>query len=963
VSTTTNLALNGAGGVPALPMFRPGDRFDVQYADAAPSNFNITEDAPGIATNVTVTQADTDAQGVANDDQVKWTAPLNKRVDGYLIYMSRSTNGGAFSPFAGVGIVKGKSNTTFNNANVAPTTGTQIDRYIVVPYNLRQVVSATTDPQTLPNPLFPVDFGDCNPAAPTVACSLNNPPVNFRPAPDSAIALTNWAAVAGTATPISITSNKADTGALNAGIYGAGDSFQFTFINAPIAASAGASITLQDSDGTQGTFTNGQNATFVVGGTGSNNLTVNITGAPSSVVLGSGGDNLLQFANVVSVLSESGVTNSSGEWNLPESGRGRIDVQRTRVLGASAAPPNGNDGLLPDEIRAAVNDNFVSDPPGDLVVANFNATVNNDANDPNFAVDPTAKTVRIKPGTAAEGCSPCQAVGNLQNGDTVIVSNSKGVQIGTGVYNEGTGTTINTPGIDFGQLIYINYRRHINPANTIEQHWSQTNAVLIAADTPTVVSVSGKSNNNPSNTNQLHVTWTDNNLPDNASPCKGITQVGPASNYQLFDAANNVLIATGQTVTPGTYNCTTVAATGGTTHDFVVTFNAQIPIGPSYNLRVAPSTVQDPNNKPNLVIVFPIFGLGFQGGNVNMTVDGASAGLTSFIGGNDPDDPFSNNGTFEQSSPTNQPSFNGTATTVDGNIASVVYCVDDPLCLGPGTPANLSGPLNNRAWSFTVTPALSEGYHQLTVMATDTVGSTFSDVFDFNVNAVAPSVVSITTIPGNGNINSPDFLVTFSEAVDCINGSDTTVGARFAFSDSSTPVSSFANGIRTEQVSAKVCGVTGPGIRNGEDYGPLTYTQPPSGSGIRAADDNTLVGGFSVVSHDIGAPTYAATTAATNPSTVTVHLQDAGDAGANSPENINCTQITQSTFTVTVNGTPDPVTAATCTGGFNSTITLTVAAPFVAGNTIVVTVSPNTVSNQDPGSQHFLTGSKQVTAT
>jgi hypothetical protein len=980
VSVSTNRALPGGGGAPTLPKFRPGDLFNVAYADTAPSDFTIVQDAPAAPTAVTVAKTDADTDGAVDDNLVSWTAPVNKRVDGYLIYKRVSDNGGAFSAFAGIGIVKGKTNTHFNDLNAAPTTGTRRTEYIVVAYNLNQQITPAQNPLTLPNPTVPVDYADCNPAAPTIACPFVAAP-DFRPSPDSVIGGLDLTAVASTLTPVSADSSFFDNGVPNPGIFGAGDSFTVTFspATAPISAAAGASIVLQDSDGTQGTYTNGTNANFIIGGPNNSVLTVNLTGAPGSVVGGIAANNNLDVGGTVAVLTTSGITNSSGEWNLPESGRFNpffgpaIPTVRSRVVGQSS---NTN---LPHRIAGCSYFNSTASAD-DTVVANFNASVSGDAQEPVVYVDPSADTVRVKPDAA----NHCFFADGVDNGDVITVSNAKGVAIGTGTFNNGV--TISTPGIDFGQKLYLTYRDRL-AGETINGLPSETLVVLIAPDVPQVVSafpvpptsaITTPTDPGPA-TKQWHITWTDNNLPDNAAPCKGITQVGPAGNYQLFDAANNVLLATGQSVAPAAYNC----ANAGTVHDFIVTFDNTIADGTDLTLRIAPTTVQDPNNAPNLIQVFT-FNSDYNDSNVSISITGASAGLGAFVTSNgDPDNPqFDNGFATEQKSTSNQPSFSGTATATDGSVNAVGYSID-----GNPTFTNVptAGTPTSKSWSFT-TPVLSEGYHTLDIRTVDSAGSDAHKFVDFYVNAVAPSIVSATRVFDPNNAPAlcsgvcDALLLTFSEPVSCPS---TTPARNPAFgyldeskyADSSTPAGAGAwrylgNGQAMPTASTTlsmtcllVSNVTG---MDHDDFGTLTYTQPAtSADQIKDAGGTSVGGGnFNVVDNtkpDINAFSVAPVNGA---NTFSIRFAPTGADAVDDPDSVLCSSIqigatpALRSFRVLVNGTevavniecgvaPGQAGAGASLRDREVKFTLT-AGNFATGQTVRVEVGQAVYSDADP---------------
>jgi hypothetical protein len=123
------------------------------------------------------------------------------------------------------------------------------------------------------------------------------------------------------------------------------------------------------------------------------------------------------------------------------------------------------------------------------------------------------------------------------------------------------------------------------------------------------------------------------------------------------------------------------------------------------------------------------------------------------------------------SSPTNNPSptFSGTASSTENNIASVEYKVDE----GGWTAASASdGAFDSQSEGFTfTTSSLSDGSHTVWVRATDAAGGTTPEANyasqSFTVDTVAPTVVSSSPESAASNVSRHPAVLTatFSEDV------------------------------------------------------------------------------------------------------------------------------------------------------------------------------------------------------
>jgi hypothetical protein len=219
--------------------------------------------------------------------------------------------------------------------------------------------------------------------------------------------------------------------------------------------------------------------------------------------------------------------------------------------------------------------------------------------------------------------------------------------------------------------------------------------------------------------------------------------------------------------------------------------------------------------------------------------------------------------------------------------------------------------------------------------------------------------------------------VTFSEAVDC-NGtgnSGALTGDAFSWTDSSNPGGgnahihandSFAlnsTASVSQGPSATTCDIDAPsGFLDGEDFGPLNYTQPLAAANQIQDAFGTPVNSFTTTANDAGAPNVEAITANIgNPGTVTVVLNASNGGAAAEGEAVLCTVATQPTdYQVTLNTTPVPVSSVQCGSpvtatGASDTYILTLSVPIVAGDNLTVTATSNSVANQQGNS--FLAGS------
>lgn len=320
----------------------------------------------------------------------------------------------------------------------------------------------------------------------------------------------------------------------------AGDTVTFTFRGEPLTLGASPSVDLIDSDGTRATVS-GANASFRIGGPDEEQLLIEMSAKPE--ITGTAGGDEINLNTFTEVSATSGIGNANGAWNLAESGLESDDPdtanEEIRVFGGGGAP----NGALPEEVA-----------------------------DAGLSADSAADEVTIAAGT-----------GPIEDGDAFTVFDGQGTPIGSGTYNNAAGNTVTVDAFEPGDTLYLVYADDNTP-----DLLSQTAVVPNPPETPEVASVDATAGA----ADQIAVSWTDDDLPDP----QGITQVSDPANYEVYDSANNTLVATGEATTPPRGD-----STGGNCSpcEIQVDLNTDLAPGSTYTLRVADQTVQDPNNNPN----------------------------------------------------------------------------------------------------------------------------------------------------------------------------------------------------------------------------------------------------------------------------------------------------------------------------------------------------------------------------
>lgn len=217
----------------------------------------------------------------------------------------------------------------------------------------------------------------------------------------------------------------------------AGDRFAITFDSA-VTAAADASISIRDVDGTFVKLTRGSNAAFTVSGEKNEILTVAVTAPPTR--LDAAGDAHTNIATLAVIEAATGISNSSGVWNLPASGRADVSPRNRTVVGGNTK--------LPTAIAAA-----------------------------SLRTDVGAKTVTI-----------LAAAAGIATGDPFDVFDRTGARVGGATYAATTGTTVTLAAMAEGERYYVVYR-DVDKASVS----SATATVVVGSTKPVLSKVTGTS--------------------------------------------------------------------------------------------------------------------------------------------------------------------------------------------------------------------------------------------------------------------------------------------------------------------------------------------------------------------------------------------------------------------------------------------------------------------------------------
>jgi hypothetical protein len=513
-----------------------------------------------------------------------------------------------------------------------------------------------------------------------------------------------------------------------------GDVLQFTFVNGPITAAAGASISVADFYSATATLTNGGNATFSVNSAG-DTLSITITGLVVVASAGYTGDptptaiNTNSAGRTVDVNSSTGISSTIGAWNLAASGCANFGSNSCFTTAVTAGLPSATRTFRGTSTTGTT---IVDNNSLPFYIADFYVVVN------------IPNTVKITGGA-----------NSIVTGDTVYVYNSQGVQIGSAVYSSATGATITTSqAMAAGDDLFVNYKDTVAPSNT-GLSGQPTNQISMSTELPapspvpavTAVTGSGGSPN-------ITVFWNRN-----------VTQNGPASDYTVWNAADTALVATG------------TATSGSPGTSINVTLNAPLSASTSYRLHVAAASVGntatgDPNvaqNRP-FSIPGPVPAItsitptnGPAAGGTTVVINGSNlAGVTSVTFCTTP-----NNGATTQSV---TPTSTG-ATTVTAVTPSQ-----------PNTTANA-------ACAVTVTaPGGTSGSVTYTFVKPAMITGAAISVFTREITAIFDKDVSC--VPGAAS------AFTYNETYNGPNPVGTTTGTAIAQAATNTCLITFGSGSR-----------------------------------------------------------------------------------------------------------------------------------------------------------------------
>jgi hypothetical protein len=399
-------------------------------ATGAPTDFEIDNDVPAAATAVTASTTAV-APSTTPFETIAWTPPVNAAapyndVEGYCIYAAVESATGTYS--FPTGTIKGGCSAASAGGYV-DNDSADTNPYTTFPSIGGPLATGTYEFEVQP---YTVDGFNGPLSAPSPAVAITSTPLT--PVSTESV-LTHGTALVAPAT-------AADSALV------AGDTLQFVFANVtasnPLTVTAGASLTLVDKYGAEVSLTNGSNATFTVSG-GGTTLTISITGKPlliSPATAGGGSDTPTELNTDIgdAVLSETGIANTTGPWNLAVSGE----------LSDSGYPSGVTrmfDGDATSTSPTVVDSNqFFSSPvageePFTALPApiDFSNTVN--------AAAPNTVTITETGGTTAVP------------GDPITVYNAVGSVIGTGTYSStGTTTITTTTAFSPGDELFVVYQ-------------------------------------------------------------------------------------------------------------------------------------------------------------------------------------------------------------------------------------------------------------------------------------------------------------------------------------------------------------------------------------------------------------------------------------------------------------------------------------------------------------------------
>jgi len=494
--------------------------------------------------------------------------------------------------------------------------------------------------------------------------------------------------------------------------------------------------------------------------------------------------------------------------------------------------------------------------------------------------------------------------GTIDNGEAFFVTNSAGVQIANGTFNSATGTSVTpSPALTQNQVVYVWY------VDSVGTNGSPCYPpAFFGRSMPSQTSALTAATATPF---VATPPGTITGFGSAASPLRitwttNVQQTGPAGNYQVFTADNSTLVATG-----------TTAANGPAANQTTVTLNTPLTAGTNYTLRVAASTVQNPvGNVPN----------GAQTVLFTATGNPSTANITSVV-------------------PNHGPAAGGNLVNINGSGfqpgATVTF---------GGTPATVNTN-NGSTINVTAPPGTANTTVPVVVTNPGEAGSTAAPGgYTYDANALA--ITSIT------RASATTFSVVFNNStVTCPN----TAAAKAAWvftntDDGADPDGGQATGSPTSITSGPAtnqCTLTYPAVGT-NDFGTMAYSQPPlAADQVSATSGGALPSSNPTVSDNTNPVMTGVVAAAAGTNTVTVTMS----------EGIQCGDLGNNDFTVTVDGAPRNVTGhPNCTAPTDNVFDLTFdGAGTLAGAVVQVTAVPaNTLRDAAGNNQGASTQSDTV---
>jgi hypothetical protein len=438
-ATPATPASTQPAGSPGNPLV-PGDTINVaSYNAAGPSEFGFLDDAPGATSGLTTTSP---SAGTAH---LNWTGPTNPDVAndtdntaGYNIWRMQTAGTSAGGACAAVGTWQLVTTTVATGGTAPGTTYTDSSACLAgggtFSYAVAAMANNPNDNETGPN------SNTSSVTVTSVAPAAALPPVS-----------TSSVLTQGAVCPTDPQHCALISGDTLSFIFQT-DDVSGTNVSAtnPITVSPTASFQFADNFGERSTVTCGTNATCSISN-GGTQLNIVLTANPhqDNVATASSGSptpSLLNTSQIVSVVSATGVSGPAGPWNLAFSG-----LNYTSFGFATHYPTLTRqfDGTSTTGNTVDQNSTYSccsgSNPPTDNPPSAFHQSIT-----------PTVPNTIVL--GAGDFTAPC-CDGGANTGDPVTVYNSTGVAIGTGTYNNTSGTTITTTtNFNNGDELYLVYQ-------------------------------------------------------------------------------------------------------------------------------------------------------------------------------------------------------------------------------------------------------------------------------------------------------------------------------------------------------------------------------------------------------------------------------------------------------------------------------------------------------------------------